>query len=229
MTVRVKFRNEGVERGLYYRETHSNPTLFDADNDGDLDLFITAVYSSRDSDFYLNDGNGNFTLANYESGLVKRNGWGSSVSDFDRDGDVDLIAYDLFENTATELGHWVTIRLFGGLQGGPADDWQEWTGLSNMSAIGATVKVKTTRGEQLRHVSGGSGTGVQDSMNLHFGLGEADTIQSIEVLFQGGTSVTIEDVAADQQVWIHEDGSMELGEAFPSHFLPMLDAEERRW
>ena len=99
-----KFRNEGVERGLYYRETHSNPTLFDADNDGDLDLFITAVYSSRDSDFYLNDGNGNFTLANYESGLVKRNGWGSSVSDFDRDGDVDLIAYDLFENTATELG-----------------------------------------------------------------------------------------------------------------------------
>ena len=90
-----------------------------------------------------------------------------------------------------------------------------------MSAIGATVKVKTTRGEQLRHVSGGSGTGVQDSMNLHFGLGEADTIQSIEVLFQGGTSVTIEDVDADQQVWIHEDGSMEVGEAFPSHFLPM--------
>ncbi len=221
-----KFRNEGVERGLYYRETHSNPTLFDADNDGDLDLFITAVYSSRDSDFYLNDGTGNFTLANYESGLVKRNGWGSSVSDFDRDGDVDLIAYDLFENTATELGHWVTIRLFGGLQGGPADDWQTWTGLSNISAIGATVKVKTTRGEQLRHVSGGSGTGVQDSMNLHFGLGEADTIQSIEVLFQGGTSVIVEDVAADQQVWIHEDGSMEVGEAFPSHFLPMLQDSE---
>jgi hypothetical protein len=46
-----RFTNEGVERGLYYRETHSNPTLFDADNDGDLDLFITAVYSSRDSDF----------------------------------------------------------------------------------------------------------------------------------------------------------------------------------
>lgn len=216
-----KFTNEGAERGLYYRETHSNPTLFDADNDGDLDLFITAVYSSRDSDFYLNDGTGHFTLANYESGLVKRNGWGSSVSDFDRDGDVDLIAYDLYENTATELGHWVTIRLFGGLQGGPADDWQEWTGSSNISAVGATVRVKTTRGEQMRHVSGGSGTGVQDSMNLHFGLGEADTIQSIDILFQGGTAVTIEDIDVDQQVWIHEDGSMEVGEVFPSHFLPM--------
>ena len=63
-------------------------------------------------------------------------------------------------------------------------------------------------------------------MNLHFGLGEADTIQSIEVLFQGGASVTIEDVAADQQVWIHEDGSMEVGEAFPSHFLPMLQDDD---
>lgn len=218
-----KFSNEGTERGLYYRETHSNPTLFDADNDGDLDLFITAVYSSRDSDFYLNDGTGYFTLSNYESGLVQRNGWGSSVSDFDKDGDLDLIAYDLFENTATDLGHWVSIRLFGGLQGGPADDWQEWTGLSNISAIGATVTVKTTRGEYLRQVSGGSGTGVQDTMYLHFGLGEADSIQSIEVLFQGGNTISIEDLGVDQTIWIHEDGSVETGETFPSHFLPMLD------
>lgn len=217
-----RFTNEGVERGLYYRETHSNPTLFDADNDGDLDLFITAVYSSRDSDFYLNDGTGNFTLTNYESGLVQRNGWGSSVSDFDKDGDVDLIAYDLFENTATDLGHWVSIRVFGGLQGGPADDWQDWTGLSNISGIGATVKVKTTRGEQIRQVSGGSGTGVQDSMYLHFGLGLAENIESIEVLFQGGNTLLLEDFMVDQTIWIHEDGSTEIGDVFPSHFLPML-------
>ena len=38
--------------------------------------------------------------------------------------------------------------------------------------------------------------------------------------------MTIEDVDADQQVWIHEDGSLEVGEAFPSHFLPMPQAEE---
>ena len=221
-----RFINEGVERGLYYRETHSNPTLFDADNDGDLDLFITAVYSSRDSDFYLNDGTGHFTLSNYESGLVQRNGWGSSVSDFDKDGDVDLIAYDLFENTATDLGHWVSIRVFGGLQGGPADDWQEWAGLSNISGIGATVKVKTTRGEQIRQVSGGSGTGVQDSMYLHFGLGLAENIESIEVLFQGGNTLLLEDFMVDQTIWIHEDGSTEIGDVFPSHFLPMLPENE---
>ena len=33
-------------------------------------------------------------------------------------------------------------------------------------------------------------------------------------------------MAADQQIWIHEDGSLELGEAFPSHFLPMPDQAE---
>ena len=64
------FLDESSERGMYYRETHSNPTLFDADNDGDLDLFVTSVYAVRDSDFYLNDGSGHFTLSNYESGLV---------------------------------------------------------------------------------------------------------------------------------------------------------------
>ena len=51
------------------------------------------------------------------------------------------------------------------------DDWQTWTGLSNLSAIGATVKVNTTRGEQLRPAF----LVVQElvsktPMNLHFGL-----------------------------------------------------------
>lgn len=221
-----KFSDEAEYRGIYYRETHSNPTLFDADNDGDLDLFITAVYASRDSDFYLNDGTGHFTLSNYESGLVQNNGWGSSVSDFDRDGDVDLIAYDLFENTAQNLGHWTSVRVFGGIQGGPADDWQNWMGQSNLTGIGAIVTIRTNQGSQIRHVSGGSGTGVQDSMYLHFGLGNAETLNSIEVLFPGGNTIIVEDIAADQQVWLHEDGSIETGELFPSHFLPPQSLDE---
>ncbi len=72
-------------------------TLFDADNDGDLDLYIshggyeskpnTEAYQDR---FYTNDGKGNFTL---DSLALPKNFTSKScvrAIDFDKDGDLDL-------------------------------------------------------------------------------------------------------------------------------------------
>ncbi|UZR93695.1 VCBS repeat-containing protein [Chondrinema litorale] len=74
--------------------------FFDADNDGDLDLFIASggaiffadgefsnLYQDR---LYTNDGNGNFKLN--EGALPILNGSSSSVvaADYDKDGDLDL-------------------------------------------------------------------------------------------------------------------------------------------
>jgi hypothetical protein len=70
--------------------------FFDADNDGDLDLFVVtggnewqqnaAALTDR---LYLNDGKGNFTKSKNE---IFSNGNGSCVrpNDFDKDGDIDL-------------------------------------------------------------------------------------------------------------------------------------------
>jgi len=200
------YENQAEERGIYYRETHSNPNLFDADNDGDLDLFITSIYGGRDSDFYENDGTGYFTLRNYESGLVTQNGWGSSVADFDHDGDVDLITNSLFRNDGTNDNHWLQVRLVGG-----APD----EGLSNRSAIGATVSLTSASTSQLRQVSGGSGTSTQDSLVQHFGLGLDETANTLSVLFPGGGTVDLAEVAADQLIWVHEDGRTAEGYAPP--------------
>ena len=218
------FVDESVERGIYYRETHSNPTLFDADNDGDLDLFITSVYAVRDSDFYLNDGNGFFELSNYQSGLVVKNGWGSSVSDFDQDGDVDLFTRQFFENKGEVSNNWLEIQLVGGIYGGPQDEWSSWRGASNVSAIGANVLIETSNTTQLRHVSGGSGTGVQDSFTLHVGLHNEQNID-LQVYFLGGTVIDITDVPINQKIWIHEDGSTHIGFDVPQDFFPTLSNE----
>jgi hypothetical protein len=215
------FNDEAEERGIYYRETHSNPTLFDADNDGDLDLFISSIYASRDSDFYINDGNGYFSLSNYESGLVIKNGWGTSASDIDNDGDLDLFARQLFTNHNPSK-NWLQIRVVGGIQGGPMDEWGEWKGSNNISAIGANVSIESESFSQIRYVSGGSGTGVQDSLYLHVGL-QNDTEATITVWFLGGESVTIGPVEVNQRIWIHEDGSYESGWAPPVGFLPVLE------
>ncbi len=193
-----EFEDEAEARGIYYRETASNPVLFDADNDGDLDLFITNVYADRDSDFYLNDGSGTFQLANWESGLVVRNGWGAAAADYDNDGDVDLVAYDLFRNDLVSDNHWLQVRAVG-LEGNPA-------------ARGAVVQVDSGDLSQLRMVSGGSGTSSQDSQTQHFGLGSRDSIDSITVYFPYQEDpVTITGVGVDQRVWVYSDGSHTTG------------------
>jgi enediyne biosynthesis protein E4 len=60
----------------------------DVDNDGDVDLYITALGPDR---LFLNDGQGRFRDATSASGLVD-GGFGSSAAflDYDRDGDADL-------------------------------------------------------------------------------------------------------------------------------------------
>ena len=176
------FTDEGTERGLYYRETHSNPTLFDADNDGDQDLFITSVYSSRDSDFYLNDGSGHFSLHNHDSGLVMKNGWGAAAADVDNDGDLDILSRTLFRNQSA-AGSWLKVRVFGGIAGGPADSWGEWRGASNVHGLGPwfgsppLLELKYSKYPVVQ-------APVSDSLTA-FWIGRRQC--KIEVLFLGGT------------------------------------------
>ncbi len=191
------FSDEHGGRGIYYRETHSVPVLFDADNDADLDLFITCVYGGRDSDFYANDGDGFFTLRNYESGLLVRGGWGSAAADYDNDGDVDVVAYSLFRNDTTGPDHWIQVKPVG-------------VG-SNVSAIGATVEVEAGGVVQRRMVSGGSGSSCQDSFTQHLGVGAADRVDRLTVRFPYGGVVELEDVAVDQRIRVYSDGTWTTG------------------
>ena len=72
--------------------------LFDADNDGDLDLYVAAggalprakenrIYAHR---LYINDGKANFTLLNEGMPLIATPASGVIAADYDRDNDLDL-------------------------------------------------------------------------------------------------------------------------------------------
>ena len=186
--------------GIVFRETHSNPVLFDADNDGDLDLFITAVYATRDSDFYENNGAGLFALRNFESGLVIQNGWGAAAADVDNDGDLDIGARFLYLNRRDDGGDWLAVQAVGR------------DGV-NASAIGAVIEVEAGGVTRIRSVSGGSGTGCQDSLIQHVGLGEVEVIDRVTVYFPYAEPVTVTELTPNQRVWIASDG--EHGEGRP--------------
>ncbi|MBW2276540.1 MAG: CRTAC1 family protein, partial [Deltaproteobacteria bacterium] len=201
------FENYAEAAGLHYRETHSNPTVADFDLDGSWDLFITATYNGRFSEMYLNNGDATFEQVNYESGAIIHNGWGSAASDFDQDGDVDLVASNLYRNDGAAFGSWLQVRTLGGETG---------FGTVNAAGIGAIVKVTASDLELLSHTAGGSGTGCQDSQFLTFGLGAETTVDQIDVYYPGGTSVTVDGpIVANQRVWIQADGTVTYGWAPP--------------
>lgn len=82
----------------YILETTGNGVaLFDADNDGDLDILLPNGSSFAEPDaapppvFYLNDGDGNFAAAP-DAGF-RAKGWlqGVCAGDYDNDGDTDIL------------------------------------------------------------------------------------------------------------------------------------------
>jgi hypothetical protein len=189
----------GNPSGLRYQETHSVPLLGDFDRDGNLDLVITCVYDGRPTDSYRGKGDGTFVLDAYASGIETRNGWGVAASDYDNDGSLDLFATDLYRNAGGAGAHFLEVRVIGSVT-------------SNRAAIGARVKVTAGGKSWLRQVQGGSGQGCQDSMYLHFGLGAESSVSEIRVELPGGKSVIYPGpIAADQRVWLYEDGATHLG------------------
>jgi hypothetical protein len=187
------------DNGLRYQETHSVPALADFDRDGNLDLVITAVYDGRPTDFYWGNGDGTFRLDVLNAGITTENGWGAATSDWDHDGDLDLATRTLFENRHPGGGHFLSVRVVGNVA-------------ANRAAIGAVVAVEAGDVTHLRQVQGGTGQGGQDSMYLHYGLGDAATVGPIEVTFPGGETVTFDGpFDADQRLWLYEDGTVHEG------------------
>ncbi|NNE75905.1 MAG: hypothetical protein HKN31_02410, partial [Pricia sp.] len=90
-------REVSYKKAENLEEEDAGTLLFDADGDGDLDLYIArgcAQYPA-DHEFYrdilmMNDGKGNFTYIENSLPPILANSSAVKAADFDRDGDLDL-------------------------------------------------------------------------------------------------------------------------------------------
>ncbi len=110
----------------------SGVALFDYDNDGDLDIYmINASYLDLKPDdrhptdkFFRNEGNWEFTDVTEEAGLGSTEwGVGSSVADYDNDGDLDLYVTNWGPNLLYRNNGDGTFTEVGKQAGVNSDNW----------------------------------------------------------------------------------------------------------
>lgn len=169
----------------------------DVDNDGDLDLFLT----DEDEDFlFINTlEQGSLGFEQNNGGIVgAENGEGAAFADFDRDGDLDLLINQDFNQGVGGNELWINnlnteaYLMIRALHDSPAFG----TGTAPRDAIGATIVLKDCAGNVIsgiRGVNGGRGHGSQDPLLVHFGLGseDPDFIYVIEAKFVGETRAVL--------------------------------------
>jgi hypothetical protein len=127
-----------------------------------------------------------------------QDGRGVAVADFDNDGRMDILVANanaqpfLYHNESPRTAHWVQFRLQGAK--------------SNRAAIGAQVRIVAGGAKRLSFISGGNSFAGQSTSRIHFGLGAADCIESVEVRWPSGHVDTFRDLAADR-LWDVKEGS----------------------
>lgn len=157
----IQFRIES-DSGIGFSETNADVATADVDNDGDLDLYITAIYPHRYASLYLNNGRGKFENISWQSNTQAENSWGAAFSDFDNDGDSDLVV-------ASNNG----IRLFRN-ESGNSNSLTVLIQNRQCQRNGIGMKLWLTAGtkSQYREIQASKGTGTQDSGKILFGLGD---------------------------------------------------------
>ncbi|RLD29580.1 MAG: CRTAC1 family protein [Bacteroidetes bacterium] len=181
-------------------------SLFDFDNDGDLDIIAangTAEELILQYPLLLeNDGKGHFKNVGQEHGSyfsTKRSGRGLAVWDFDNDGDLDIIISHvdlqanatLLRNDGGNTNHWFGLTLKGE------------NGLA--SAIGAKITVTTSGKKQVLVNQWTTGYLSNSEPRVHIGLGQQKLISEIQIKWPDGKVEVYKDVESDRYLTIVKD------------------------
>jgi len=189
------FTDRAADAGLAWQESYGGPSLADYDNDGDLDLYFSTVYTGDHPVLYRNDGDWRFTDVTAEAGL---SGLGptyqSNWADFDRDGDLDLASDSALWVNQGQDGHWLLVDLVGN-----GTD-------TNTSAIGAQVRVEVPGlGTVTRQVASGHAQDNFNDLTLHFGLGDWSEDVTLEIVWPNADTQRVE-LSVDQHITVHQCG-----------------------
>jgi enediyne biosynthesis protein E4 len=153
---------------------------------------------------YKNLANGRFKDVSTEMGPGINEHFssrGAAFGDYNNNGNMDVLILNLndppslLRNDGGNRQNWIKIKLVGAK--------------CNRSAIGARVRVITGRHIQMDEVHSGTSVMSQSDLRLHFGLGNVETVDAIEVKWPTTQKVeTFKEVKANQVLTIREDAGI---------------------
>lgn len=203
-------QSEGLAR---ISQLHSGWGLrfFDYDNDGWKDLVIAQGHDLdtiqktfpqlryREPMLLLHNTGHQFEDVSARAGPPFQDAWvgrGLATGDIDNDGRVDVVVttnggpLHLLHNETVSRNHWLILKLVGHR--------------SNRDAIGAVVKVATSKSSQYGTVTTSSSYLSSNDKRLHFGLGPSEAATLIDILWPSGKRQSLSNVRADQILKIDE-------------------------
>ena len=177
----------------------------DFDNDGWLDILVangnfSSLLDTLPKEYrfaepiqlFRNRGNLTFDETADAAGLNAgplRSRRGTAFGDINDDGKLDTVVFNVnappsvFLNETTNSHHRVLFRLIGTK--------------SNRGAVGARVRVTTSKMTQIDEVRAGGSYNSSNDTRLHFGLGSEPMINRIEVLWPSGLRQEFSEIQAD--------------------------------
>jgi hypothetical protein len=194
--------------------------LVDFDNDGDRDLFVACGHlqdrveeydkstSYRARNLLLqNTGDGYLVDAAAQAGdgmNAMFSSRGAAFDDLDGDGLVDVVVLNsrspptILQNVSGASNRWIEIDLCGVT--------------ANRDGVGARVTVTAGPLVQTAEVHAGRSYQSHFGTRLHFGVGNHDRVDRIEVRWLGGGSDAVEHTAAGQRLILVEGRHAGRGE-----------------
>ncbi len=179
----------------------------DYDNDGFEDLYVATSYidtinnTTASSLLFHNDAGLNFTLMNDSIfGNIVKSSYCPVKGDINNDGFYDIVVLNdaapsnVLLNSGGNGKNFIKIIPVGTI--------------SNKMAIGAKVKVYAGGINQLQTVFCGSGFCAQNSQQMIFGLDEATSIDSLEIIFPSGIIAKQYDLDANEKYIIPEQATI---------------------
>lgn len=177
--------------------------FFDMDNDTDLDLFVAVSKGIDGQDFgyqnvlFENNGDGTFTQTS-STGIDSDSSYsfGTSIGDFNSDGFYDIAVmnsapypFELWANSGNS-NNWIKIKL-NGIE-------------SNKNGIGSILEFFVQDKHFIRSTHCGISYLSQNNLPDIYGVGDAETIDSIKIYWSGGTVDILYDVNVNQIITVTE-------------------------
>jgi enediyne biosynthesis protein E4 len=184
---------------------------FDFDNDGWKDLFVAGAAildnemevlhrpTLQPNGLLRNDSDFKFTDVSSTAGpdfVQPKVHRGAAFGDLNNDGKIDVVVNVMHDrpqilmNRTSGSNHWIVLNLVGTKD--------------NRDGLGTKVKITTAEGVQYNHATTAVGYSSSSDKRVHFGLGNAKTIDKIELAWPTGIKQTLTNVKADQVLTIVE-------------------------